>query len=446
MIELPLKRKRAIITAAISLWLSSFFAGPALPAEVPTPCEAIRHLLAQPNLPAQLAIRLKETEKILCASTISFSPGSHTDQPFPVGSIKMIMARGDGSLPALPNGGGVLRMRLQREDGGPATIEEAAAQPTAVLIGSPQDSAVCKGANTDITCFYDPTAPPWFRFECWVRLFGPGIISRGTQLEWILLWIREDPSGFPRGSWEPVLTYDQRCDPHAPSIDAQILNPHVLLVKDGSPLRHTFTDRFPLPFGESFSLGKIRVGEPCEKVEIPTSQQWRQFESPWGPTDYDHLKSTMAISGCSVTSAAVVLKKHGLNTDPGSLNEELKKRPEGFDSKNPGALNWDDVATFSTQNGILLEYDDAPFSLATMRQDLKKGQPVILFVDSFSKPGKGHFVVATKTCDDNIENIQIHDVGRGAHRGINTLKDYFDKATNPQLKRRIRGLRRFIIK
>lgn len=133
----------------------------------------------------------------------------------------------------------------------------------------------------------------------------------------------------------------------------------------------------------------------------------KQTSEPWQSQEYDSAISwnpasfTINSWGCALTSAAMVLKYHGINLlpdgtslDPGSLNTWLKNQSDGY--INTGWINWLAISRLSklakTINNITtfdaLEYSRIQEEDKTqLTADLDSGQPVIL-----EEPG--HFIVA----------------------------------------------------
>lgn len=71
--------------------------------------------------------------------------------------------------------------------------------------------------------------------------------------------------------------------------------------------------------------------EDKSKDSVPLMAQ-RDYGDPTNPAHiYDHTNLTIGSRGCALTSAAMVLSYHGIDTDPVKLNEWLKQHG-GFDS------------------------------------------------------------------------------------------------------------------
>jgi hypothetical protein len=191
------------------------------------------------------------------------------------------------------------------------------------------------------------------------------------------------------------------------------------------------SDIFPIGrFALRAGTGAINVSETwfdnfkvtsLDNGTVLSVPYFSQNDNPWGPTEYDHssrLLNTPTIDrwGCAMTSAAMVLRYHGItnfgseyenkNIDPQTLNEWLKNKGGylyGVGSKGPYAiLDWNKISELS---GILEDIGKAPYALEHTRSDgaqqdnlikdfiLNKKNPVILGVTNSQTDG--HFIVAT---------------------------------------------------
>ncbi len=140
----------------------------------------------------------------------------------------------------------------------------------------------------------------------------------------------------------------------------------------------------------------------------------------WGPTEYDHSSSlgfannfgadTMDRWGCAVTSAAMILRHHGMNQmangasmDPSSLNDWLKAN-KGYSTGGNGTgaysyIDWNSISKLTMElykagkSSIKLEYKPENPSAATtqlLKDDMRfRSSPPILAVNNTS-----HFVAA----------------------------------------------------
>lgn len=136
--------------------------------------------------------------------------------------------------------------------------------------------------------------------------------------------------------------------------------------------------------------------------------RWRN--DPLGPTP-----GTLGAEGCAVTSAAMVMKYHGIDTDPGRLNEFLIEHPRGYTPE--GWIWWEDAADL--QPGLLEKaYEDAP-SYHLIDSELADGEPVIARLRYPS--GITHFVVIVGK--DGFDYL-IQDPGAGGEKGVYPLREF----------------------
>ena len=195
----------------------------------------------------------------------------------------------------------------------------------------------------------------------------------------------------------------------------------------------TFDPAFsPLPLGE-YSVseilqdGWINTTPICQNVSLVAGQTpqvnfgnvqstqpivpyFSQTDSAWGSQEYDHASlldlwcgGTIAQCGCTVTSAAMILKYYGVGrsptgepTDPGTLNNWLKNRTDGYIN---GDINWQAVTkyaknahtAFGTPKIDYLGRIDGQ-DTDTLNNELSLKRPVIL---QESINSRMHFLVAT---------------------------------------------------
>ena len=138
-----------------------------------------------------------------------------------------------------------------------------------------------------------------------------------------------------------------------------------------------------------------------------------QTSDPWGSEEYNHASSWVPLVsnflfsrwGCAVTSAAMVMRFHGVElgpsgqtTDPQSLNSWLKSQPDGYFGN--GNTNWIALTRYTRQ--AKETYPSQPnleFTSSSSTQtsdldlELEATRPAILRVNN--DLGGTHFLVAT---------------------------------------------------
>ncbi|KKP40717.1 hypothetical protein A2130_04015 [Candidatus Woesebacteria bacterium GWC2_33_12] len=141
----------------------------------------------------------------------------------------------------------------------------------------------------------------------------------------------------------------------------------------------------------------------------------KQYEGGWENQVYDHTIKTIKDWGCALTSAVMVLKYHGHNTMPDTLNNWLNSQSDGYIRN--GLINWLAVSRFTKINDSnsspTLEYKRLGVDDDKLDSELSSLHPVIL-----KEPG--HFIVAT---GKKYDTYFINDPGYATR---NTLESYGD--------------------
>jgi len=142
-------------------------------------------------------------------------------------------------------------------------------------------------------------------------------------------------------------------------------------------------------------------GLGCASVPL-----YRQNQEPWASVSYGCGGTTISSSGCGVTSAAMVLKYYGVDTNPAilanlSLNSGYRTCGSGTAH---GFFPWiADYYGLQSQNNI---------GWNAILENLNNGRPVIVSGQG-SEPftSSGHFIVLT--CYNEDGTISINDPARG---------------------------------
>lgn len=151
-----------------------------------------------------------------------------------------------------------------------------------------------------------------------------------------------------------------------------------------------------------------------KEVALPVPL-FTQGDEAWGDQLLGPTFDTLAQVGCAVSSAAMILKYYGYDTDPGQLNQFLNLNmgytPEGW-------IYWE-IAALVSKGHLRHAYEDLP-SYYLIDKNLLKHNPVIVRIHV---PGRlnTHFVVIMgKRGSDYL----IRDPGpSGVVRGVYPLKD-----------------------
>lgn len=139
----------------------------------------------------------------------------------------------------------------------------------------------------------------------------------------------------------------------------------------------------------------------------------KQFEGGWENNIYDHTVKTIKDWGCALTSAAMVLRYHGHNVWPNTLNDWLNGQKDGYIRN--GLINWLAVSRYtkihdSAQSPTLMYKRLLPSNI-NLGEEINNLRPAILKED-------GHFIVAT---GKTIGSYFINDPGYATR---NTLESY----------------------
>jgi len=158
-------------------------------------------------------------------------------------------------------------------------------------------------------------------------------------------------------------------------------------------------------------------------LDVPA---FRQDDPRWHDDPLGDTTDTLGTAGCAVTSAAMVLKSYGVDTDPQRLNAYLTAH-QGY--VGTGYIVWEKAAELG-QGGIEKAYEDLP-SYWRIDWQLMKRNPVIVRIHF---PGGGmHFVViAGKRGFDYL----ILDPGAGWNKGLYPLRDITPKIDGLRYYRR----------
>ncbi len=144
-------------------------------------------------------------------------------------------------------------------------------------------------------------------------------------------------------------------------------------------------------------------------IHVPT---FRQGDPRWHDDPLGDTTDTLGSAGCAVTSAAMVLKWYGADTDPQRLNNYLTGH-HGYEGT--GYIIWEKAAKLGDH--VKKAYEDLP-SYWRIDHQLMKGNPVIVRLH-FPNGGMHFVVIAGKRGFDYL----ILDPGAGWSKGLYPLRD-----------------------
>ncbi|MCL4417932.1 MAG: C39 family peptidase, partial [Actinobacteria bacterium] len=232
-----------------------------------------------------------------------------------------------------------------------------------------------------------------------------------------------------------------------------IISPFVM--RDGKVYKMWYSGFGNTGYGYSWKIGYATKSADLI-LDVPNL---KQTDEPWQGNIYDSAdkwnpaNSTINRWGCALTSAAMILRYHGINLlpggtilDPGSLNTWLNNQEDGY--VGDGYINWLAVSRLSRlardTNNITdfeaLEYQRISGRHDTdLTNDLNNSRPDIL-----QEPG--HFIVAkgigegTFYINDpyyNRTDLNSYDnnyLSLGRYIPSNTNLSYIMLATNPEIQ------------
>ena len=150
----------------------------------------------------------------------------------------------------------------------------------------------------------------------------------------------------------------------------------VVLAGGGTGSWYLFGKRVLPPSGGIYYPGRLELKVPL----------FLQGDPAWGHDYLAFAPRTLGQVGCAVSSAAMVMKFYGIDTDPGRLNAFLRDSG-GFDDNND--LLWEGPAALAPDR-VHKAYEDLP-SYYLIDENIFRGNPVI--VRLHLRSGWTHFVV-----------------------------------------------------
>jgi len=165
---------------------------------------------------------------------------------------------------------------------------------------------------------------------------------------------------------------------------------------------------------ELYLASGISVSEfnkPPSSLNASTSWYYSQKDSSWANTKIGNSKSLMKDYGCAVASLAMVFTEHGDKITP----KTLAKKP---------IFSWDLIAwpSNSMPDGKVkmssYGFSHGNVSLSIIDNEIKKGNPVIVYIKKTSGSG-GHYVVIHNK-DKKEGDYVVHDPYFGANLYLKT--------------------------
>ena len=150
--------------------------------------------------------------------------------------------------------------------------------------------------------------------------------------------------------------------------------------------------------------------KPPSSAFASTSWYYSQRDSRWGDQNIGNTKTSMKSYGCAVTAVAMVFTYHNDSITPGAL---AKKKIFSSD-----LINWPS-SSFGGEVSLSGGYSHGNISWSTIDSELKKKNPVIVYIQK-TKGSGGHYVVI-HTKMSNGKYI-VHDPYWGANLYLDTSR------------------------
>lgn len=153
--------------------------------------------------------------------------------------------------------------------------------------------------------------------------------------------------------------------------------------------------------------------KPDEDEWASTSWYFSQRDSRWGSKTIGNSRTLMKDYGCAVTAVSMVFRNKGSSTDPGKM---AKEPIFSYDLiKWPGSWSPDIDLTSSISHGNI--------SWSTIDSNIKKNNPVIVYIKKTNNRG-GHYVVVTGKDD---KDYIVHDPYFGPNIYLGTSRALIGK-------------------
>ena len=149
------------------------------------------------------------------------------------------------------------------------------------------------------------------------------------------------------------------------------------------------------------------------RVELPVDL-FLQGDSKWGRDPLGNSVHNLGQVGCAMTSAAMVMRFYGVDTDPGRLNVYLRENG-GYDEDND--LIWEGPPTLAPDR-VRKVYEDLP-SYYLMDSNLLHGNPVIVRLRLAN--GVTHFVVVMGK--EGFDYLIRDPSSAGLRKGVYPLRE-----------------------
>ena len=156
------------------------------------------------------------------------------------------------------------------------------------------------------------------------------------------------------------------------------------------------------------SLSADAYSKPPSSAYASTSWYYSQRDSRWGDSNIGNTKTKMKNYGCAVTAVAMVFTFHNDSISPGSL---AKKKIFSSD-----LINWPS-SSFGGKVSLSGGYSHGNISWSTVDSELKKKNPVIVYIKKTKGSGGHYVVIHTKMSNGKYV---VHDPYWGSNLYLST--------------------------
>ncbi|HOX10961.1 MAG TPA: C39 family peptidase [Candidatus Moranbacteria bacterium] len=166
-------------------------------------------------------------------------------------------------------------------------------------------------------------------------------------------------------------------------------------------------------FFAASGLSAASYPKPDEKYFASTSWYYTQWDKRWGNDNIGNTRTLMKSYGCAVTAVSMVFTKKGVSMTPGKLaNEPIFSGDliNWYDAK-----DWEKNWPVPDSHG----YRHGNISWAVVDSEIKKGNPVIVYIRK-SNGGGGHYVVVHNK--DSKGKYVVHDPYFGSNIFLDTSR------------------------
>lgn len=165
-------------------------------------------------------------------------------------------------------------------------------------------------------------------------------------------------------------------------------------------------------FFSSSGLSLDSFPKPNSDLYASVDWYYSQRDSRWGEKTIGNTKTLMKNYGCAVTSVSMVNKKNKGNDDPGDLAKESIFSGD--------LIKWDISLWDNAKIKLASSYGHGNINWSTIDSEIKKDNPVIIYIKKTNGTG-GHYVVVHHK-DSKTGKYVVHDPYFGPNIFLDTSR------------------------